>query len=64
MNHVIRMAEENGCEDISLEVRISNKKAINLYEKYGFIQINVRKSYYANPIEDAYLMMKPLGGML
>ena len=64
MDHVIEIAEKCGCEDISLEVRISNDRAISLYEKYGFIQINIRKGYYINPIEDAYLMMKPLGGLL
>lgn len=64
MNHAIQRAGEFGCEDIALEVRISNSIAINLYKKYGFIQINIRKSYYVNPIEDAYLMMKPLGGTL
>lgn len=64
MDYIIKKAEEFGCEDISLEVRVSNSTAISLYEKYGFIRINIRKSYYINPVEDAYLMMKPLGGML
>lgn len=39
---------------ITLEVRKSNEKAINLYEKFGFDIINVRKNYYDQ--EDAYLM--------
>lgn len=64
MEKALAVACELGCEDMSLEVRVSNTRAIGLYEKYGFIQINVRKSYYENPIEDAYLMMKPLGGLL
>ncbi len=39
---------------ITLEVRKTNKAAINLYEKFGFEIINVRKKYYGN--EDGYLM--------
>lgn len=39
---------------ITLEVRKSNKAAINLYEKFGFEIINIRKKYYGN--EDGYLM--------
>ena len=39
---------------ITLEVRKSNNPAINLYEKFGFEVINIRKKYYGN--EDGYLM--------
>lgn len=39
---------------ITLEVRKSNIAAINLYEKFGFEIINIRKKYYGN--EDGYLM--------
>lgn len=48
-------------EDIALwflEVRVSNKKAIGLYEKFGFSGYHVRKGYYQNNGEDALLMMK------
>ncbi len=64
MDYITKDAEEKGCENISLEVRVSNEKAIKLYEKNGFIQINIRKNYYDDNHEDAYLMMKPLGGNL
>lgn len=40
-----------------LEVGISNKAAINLYEKFGFKILSTRKSYYANG-EDAFIMYK------
>lgn len=43
---------------ILLEVRISNDAAIGLYEKFGFSKIGVRKKFYKNPIEDAFLMDK------
>lgn len=43
-----------------LEVRVSNIVAQNLYKKYGFVEVGLRKEYY-NPIgdekgEDAYTM--------
>ena len=64
MNYIVEQAELNGCENVSLEVRVSNDKAIKLYEKNGFININTRKNYYDDNHEDAYLMVKPLGGNL
>ena len=42
---------------ITLEVRVSNKVAIHIYEKYGFKTVTVRKCYYSNK-EDALLMLK------
>ena len=47
------------CEKITLEVRVSNEKAINLYESFGFVKVTTRKHYYNNG-EDAYLMLKEL----
>jgi len=41
-----------------LEVRSSNTPAINLYEKFGFVRVGVRRNYYDNPPEDAILMTK------
>ncbi|MFC1614190.1 ribosomal protein S18-alanine N-acetyltransferase [Gemmatimonadota bacterium] len=39
-----------------LEVRASNRKAIELYELYGFTRIGVRGGYYSQPLEDALIM--------
>ena len=64
MDYIVEQAELHGCENVTLEVRISNDKAIKLYEKNGFININTRKNYYDDNHEDAYLMVKPLGGNL
>ena len=44
-------------ENITLEVRVSNKVAINLYKSCGFNVVATRKRYYENG-EDAYLMLK------
>lgn len=41
---------------ITLEVRVSNKKAIGLYEKFGFKSLGVRKKYYQDNNEDALIM--------
>lgn len=61
LEYGINFCDNEKCDNISLEVRVSNEKAINLYKKYGFIIVNTRKDYYSDH-EDAYLMVKPLGG--
>ena len=45
------------CESITLEVRAGNESAISFYEKHGFREISIRKSYYRNG-EDALIMIK------
>lgn len=62
LTYCIKKAVKSACENMSLEVRISNLPAIHLYEKAGFIKINIRKKYYEDG-EDAFLMLKPLGGL-
>lgn len=42
--------------EITLEVRESNIKAINLYKKNGFVKVATRKKYYGN--ENAILMLR------
>ncbi len=53
-------AKERECEFISLEVRISNTPAIELYKKEGYNVVGQRKNFYSNPTEDAYIMTKYL----
>jgi len=48
-----------GCEKINLEVRVDNYKAINLYKKYGFKDVIIRKDYYGKG-EDALILCKEL----
>ncbi len=64
MELIINESIQAGCETISLEVRISNDAAIALYKKYGFEIINIRENYYEDNHEDAYFMMKAIGGLL
>ena len=41
---------------VTLEVRVSNRSAIQLYEKLGFHNVGVRRGYYTDTREDALLM--------
>lgn len=48
----------NGLNFITLEVRKSNKTAINLYKKFGFENVGNRKNFYRLPTEDAIIMTR------
>jgi [ribosomal protein S18]-alanine N-acetyltransferase len=39
-------------------VRVSNRKAIDLYERLGFAARGVRRGYYTDNREDALIMWK------
>jgi [ribosomal protein S18]-alanine N-acetyltransferase len=62
MNHVDRICKENDIEICSLEVRVSNLTAIGLYKSSGFEIKGIRKDYYQDNHEDAYLMVKKFKG--
>jgi len=49
-------ATELGAEIATLEVRVSNVTAQNLYHKYGFQQVGLRRRYYRDRDEDALIM--------
>lgn len=53
---IIDNCYKNMVKYITLEVRISNKPAISLYEKYGFKSFGTRKGYYQDNNEDALIM--------
>ncbi|HPJ21159.1 MAG TPA: ribosomal protein S18-alanine N-acetyltransferase [Clostridia bacterium] len=48
---------------VSLEVRVSNKAARELYKGLGFTVAGLRKGYYENNNEDALLMSKTMDDM-
>jgi ribosomal-protein-alanine N-acetyltransferase len=52
----INMANKLGASVVTLEVRVSNKIAQNLYGKYGFKEAGIRKGYYTDNKEDALIM--------
>lgn len=51
--------EQKGIKNITLEVRESNKEAIEFYKKNGYRIEAIRKNYYGS--ENGYLMLKELG---
>ena len=56
MAHLVSLAIEYHVDNITLEVRISNEIARNLYKKFGFHEVAIRKYYYGD--EDGILMEK------
>lgn len=46
-------------EVVTLEVRASNRVAQNLYRKYRFQTIGLRRAYYQDNLEDALVMTTP-----
>jgi ribosomal-protein-alanine N-acetyltransferase len=48
---------------VTLEVRRSNRGAINLYEQHGFRQVGVRPRYYSDNLEDALVMSLPISAL-
>ena len=56
----IEQAIEYDLRHVTLEVRVSNHVAQNLYKKYGFTERGLRKGYYTDNREDALIMTTPL----
>lgn len=51
-------SKELSVEAFTLEVRASNKAAISLYEKLGFVNEGIRPGFYSSPKEDAVIFWK------
>ena len=45
-------------ERATLEVKVSNQPAINLYHKFGFKEAGIRKKYYQDTGEDALILWR------
>jgi len=54
-------AARRGCTEVFLEVRTDNARAQQLYRRYGFTQIGLRRGYYQPSGTDALVMRKDLG---
>ncbi len=52
----IELAREQRQAQVTLECRVSNKVALSLYQKYGFRQVGLRRRYYSDNHEDAYVL--------
>ena len=62
LEHAIRLAREQGCESMYLEVRPSNPAGYSLYAKSGFGVVGERPNYYRtrDGRENAIVMMRVL----
>jgi len=56
------VTERHGHRGHTLEVRVSNTAAIELYRSFGFVSTGVRTRYYADDNEDAVIMWKDWQG--
>lgn len=61
VRNALGFAEGNGrCKRATLEVRVSNQTAINLYEKLGFTKKGFVPGYYEDNLEDAYIFTREI----
>ena len=62
LKELLEVAERVHVRSIFLEVRPSNEAAVRLYERFGFMEVGVRKQYYPSPQgrEDALIFAKEL----
>ncbi len=58
LEFALALAQKEGCQAATLEVRRSNDAAIALYAGLGFVFGGVRKNYYTRPTEDALLLWR------
>jgi [ribosomal protein S18]-alanine N-acetyltransferase len=57
--YALQDAAKRSAHVATLEVRVSNASAQQLYLKYGFEKVGLRKAYYSDNNEDAYIMTTP-----
>lgn len=57
----LELALERQATMMTLEVRASNQAAQALYQKYGFRKVGLRRGYYSDNHEDAWLMTVDFG---
>lgn len=64
LEHLVLLAGQHRAGTVFLEVRPSNPRAVDLYERSGFNEVGLRKAYYdsANGREDAIVMARSLVG--
>jgi len=61
MKSLIREADGRTVERMTLEVRVSNAGAIRLYRNFGFRAVSMRRGYYVDNREDAFVMLREKG---
>ena len=58
LEQVFEQTKDDQRRGYTLEVRVSNNRAIELYEKLGFVRQGIRRGYYTDNREDALIMWK------
>lgn len=58
VKELINFSIEKSLSFITLEVRVSNVAAIELYKSFEFLAVGRRKNFYRNPQEDAFIMTR------
>jgi len=56
LHRLASAAREHGAGALTLEVRVSNHGAQELYRTFGFVPAGIRKNYYAEVNEDGLVM--------
>ncbi|MGG0168643.1 ribosomal protein S18-alanine N-acetyltransferase [Paenibacillus dokdonensis] len=60
LRELMKTASQLGMQRMTLEVRVTNEVAQNLYRKLGFKPAGLRKGYYSDNQEDAMIMWADL----
>jgi ribosomal-protein-alanine N-acetyltransferase len=58
LEHLFELTRDDQRRGYTLEVRVSNKEAIGLYESLGFVRQGLRRGYYTDNREDALIMWR------
>ena len=61
LERLFELTSKDDGRGYTLEVRVSNKEAIKLYEKLGFERQGIRRGYYTDNREDALIMWRDGG---
>ena len=56
LERLLALTDGDGRQGYTLEVRVSNERAIRLYQRLGFVNRGIRRAYYTDNREDAIVM--------
>ena len=58
LERLFEVTADDARRGYTLEVRVSNETAIDLYQRLGFVETGVRRGYYTDNREDALIMWR------
>lgn len=61
LRRLFEITRDDARRGYTLEVRVSNTAAIQLYERFDFRRCGVRRGYYTDNREDALIMWRDVG---